>query len=221
MQQIKLAIIDDQNLFRVSLAYLIESIPEFKLVAQAADGEELLANFDKLKEIPDVLLMDMNMPGMNGVALNAIIQEKYPEIRVIVLSVHTQERLIAKMINAGAAAYLIKNCEREELITAIKSTYETGFYISRRVMLAVQKSAMQGSRTSSIFNRDLLELTSREREVLQLICEENSSAEIATRLFLSIRTVEGHRNNLLLKTESKNTAGLVLFAIRSQLFEVL
>ncbi|TCC90055.1 response regulator transcription factor [Pedobacter frigiditerrae] len=222
METIKIGIIDDQNIFRQSLVLLIKSVPEFEMVAEAATASMLLSIFDTLPaQIPDILLMDMNMPEMNGIELNKFIADKYPAIRVIVLSVHSQDRLISKMITSGAAAYLVKNCNKEELIAAIKSTYETGFYMNKQVLMAIQQANRSSSKTISIFNSPSLELTPREKEVLALICKENSSAEIAEKLFLSVRTVEGHRNNLLLKTQSRNTAGLVLFAIRHLLFEVL
>lgn len=221
MSTIKIAIIDDQNIFRQSLSLLINSVPQFKLVADAANANTLLDTFKTLPQLPDVLLMDMNMPEMNGIELNNILRLEYPQIRVIVLSVHAQDRLIAKMIAAGASAYLIKNCDKEELIKAIEVTYETGFYINKKVLLSMQSNDRFKNKEGYVFNNLPIELTNREKQVLDLICREHSSTEIAEKLFISVRTVEGHRNNLLLKTESRNTAGLVLFAIRNQLFEVI
>lgn len=221
IDMIKVAIIDDQNIFRQSLSLLIKSVSEFDLVLEASNGEFLLDQFENMVQLPDVLLMDMNMPGINGIDLNHIIREKYPEIRVVVLSVHAQDRLISKMISAGSAAYLIKNCDKAELILAIKSTYETGFYMNNQVLLAIQKNNNNRSKNLNVFTGSSIELTSREKQILELICKEYSSAEIAEKLFLSIRTVEGHRNNLLLKTQSRNIAGLVLFAIRNQIFVVI
>ena len=162
----------------------------------------------------------MNMPGMNGIELNEILHAQYPSLKVIVLSVHTQERVIAKMINAGASAYLAKNCNKEELITAIQTVYTTGFYINKQTLIAIQAASAQRNKAIKNLNAPF-DLTSRELEILELICKECGSAEIAEKLFLSVRTVEGHRNSLLLKTQSRNTAGLVLYAIRHQLFEVI
>jgi DNA-binding NarL/FixJ family response regulator len=221
MVSIKVAIIDDQNIFRQSLGLLIKSVPQFDLIAEASNGIALLETFKSLPKLPDVLLMDMNMPEMNGIELNRIINLQYPQIRVIVLSVHTKDRLIAKMVSAGAAGYLIKNCDKEELITAIRVTFETGFYMNKQVLKAMQAKSKFKDNEEHVFNSLPFDLTAREKEVLELICEENINTEIAEKLFISVRTVEGHRNNLLLKTESRNTAGLVLFAIRHQLFEVI
>jgi DNA-binding NarL/FixJ family response regulator len=221
MEKIRVAIVDDQNIFRQSLGLLISSIPAFELVADAAAGADLLNTFSTLTPLPDILLMDMNMPGMNGIELNDILHQNYPQIKVIVLSVHADERMISKMISAGASAYLIKNCDKDELVLAIQTVKTTGFYMNRQVLLAIQNAAAHKNKSLKAFDAMLFDLTNREKEVLELICKEYASAEIAEKLFLSVRTVEGHRNNLLLKTESRNTAGLVMFAIRHQLFQII
>jgi len=214
------AIIDDQNLFRQSLAIMISSEPTLQLVADAQSGADFLDMLKNIPLLPEVILLDMNMPGMNGIELNEILHAQYPSLKVIVLSVHTQERVIAKMINAGASAYLAKNCNKEELITAIQTVYTTGFYINKQTLIAIQAASAQRNKAIKNLNAPF-DLTSRELEILELICKECGSAEIAEKLFLSVRTVEGHRNSLLLKTQSRNTAGLVLYAIRHQLFEVI
>ena len=221
MPSIKIAIIDDQIIFRQSLGLLIKSVPQFELYAESSSAFDLLEIFKSSSQLPDILLMDMNMPEMNGIELNDILRLQYPQIKVIILSVHAQERLISKMITAGAAAYLIKNCDKEELTRAIKSTYETGFYMNKQMLLAIQLKERVKNKDISEFNSLPLELTAREREILELICKEKNSTEIAQILFLSVRTVEGHRNNLLSKTQTRNTAGLVLFAIRHELFQII
>ena len=218
--KIRIAIVDDQNLFRQTLAMLLAGIPDFELVAESANGPDLLKAIALLEDLPDILLMDMNMPGMDGLELNKIIREKYPEIRVIVLSVHAQGTLIAKLVQSGASAYLVKNCDREELMLAIKSTFNTGYYMNKQTLIALQENNKISSK-SHHFSTLPINLTERELEVLKLICDQYASAEIAEKLFLSTRTVEGHRNHLLTKTESRNTAGLVLFAIRHQLITLI
>ena len=218
--KIRIAIVDDQNLFRQTLAMLLAGIPDFELVAESANGSDLLKAISLLEDLPDILLMDMNMPGIDGLELNQIIRDKYPEIKVIVLSVHAQDTLIAKLIQSGASAYLVKNCDREELILAIKSTFSTGYYMNKQTLIALQEHNRISSK-SHHFSTLPVSLTERELEVLKLICDQYASAEIADKLFLSTRTVEGHRNHLLTKTESKNTAGLVLFAIRHQLITLI
>ncbi len=221
MEKIRIAVVDDQNIFRQSLAILLNAVPNFELIADAEGGNAFLEVLKHLPQPPDVLMLDMNMPDMNGIELNEILQREYPQIKVIVLSVHTQERLISKMIAAGASAYLVKNCDKEELITAVNTVYNTGFYINRQTLIAIQNAPAQRNKPIKDFDSLPFELTNREKEVLKLICNEYGSSEIAEKLFLSVRTVEGHRNNLLLKTQSRNTAGLVLFAIKHQLVELI
>ncbi len=219
MEKIKISIVDDQNLFRESLALLIGTVNQFELISDSENG---IAFLEKLKNRsiprPNIVLMDMDMPGMNGIELNKILHNDYPFIKVIVLSVHVQPLLIAQMINAGAAAYLAKNCNKDELILAVETVYKTGFYFNADVLKAIQQSAGHKGHAQKSISIVPVHLTGRETEVLQLICSELSNAEIAEKLYLSIRTVEGHRNNLLIKTGCCNTAGLVLFALRYSLF---
>lgn len=221
MDKINIAIVDDQNLFRQSLGLLIDSVEQYNLVSESDNGNSFL---EKLAEpnaiIPAIALVDMDMPGMNGIELNNILQQKYPDIKVIVLSVHTQPLLIAQMINAGAAGYLAKNCDKDELILAVETTYKTGFYLNSNALKALQHSANHKAKAQKDISAIPVKLSDREKEILQLICSELSNVEIGEKLYLSPRTVEGHRNNLLTKIGCRNTAGLVLFAIKYSLFQI-
>jgi len=219
MNEIKIAIADDQNLFRQSLGLLIDSVEQFKLVSESEDGNSFLEKLNtKGAELPDIAIIDMDMPGMNGIELNTVLHQQYTSIKVIVLSVHVQPLLITQMINAGAAAYLAKNCDKNELITAIETVYKTGFYFNPGVLTALRESANYRAQTQKNISNIPVKLTSREKQVLELICKEYSNAEIGEQLFLSTRTIEGHRNNLINKAGCRNTAGLVLFAIKYSLF---
>ncbi|OOQ60838.1 response regulator transcription factor [Mucilaginibacter pedocola] len=220
MNKIGVAIVDDQNLFRQSLAMLINSVDELNLLNDSAGGREFLDALPALKDSVDVAIIDMDMPGMNGIELNKALHEQYPNIRVIVLSVHVNEALITKMVNAGAASYLAKNCDKDELVLAINTVYKTGFYFNNQALNAIRNSANHKSNSNSLLSHLQISLTKRERQILELICKEYNNAEIADQLFLSVRTVEGHRNNLISKTNCRNTAGLVLFAIKFGLFEI-
>jgi DNA-binding NarL/FixJ family response regulator len=188
---------------------------------EADNGNDFLANLKKMELLPDIVLMDMEMPGMDGMELNEALHQQYPSIKVIVLSVHDSERLMARMIQAGACGYLFKNCNKEELINAIRNVFNNGFYITPTVLKAIQSPAANAKGTLTNMQSIPIDLSQREREVLLLICEEYSNAEIAEKLFISIRTVDGHRNNLLAKTGCHNTAGLVLFAVKHRVFKVL
>lgn len=220
MSKIKIAIVDDQVLFRQGIAGLIKNEPGMDLLSEADNGAVFLEQLDQTGILPDIALIDIEMPVMDGIALNEALHQKYPSVKTIILSVHARERLVARMIEAGASGYLFKNCDKAELINALKTVYVSGFYINFDVLKAIQKA----SHLKNISVRDVsnipIDITSREREVLQLICVEKSNAEIADKLFISIRTVEGHRKNLLAKTGCRNTAGLVLFAIRHHIYEI-
>jgi DNA-binding NarL/FixJ family response regulator len=221
MDEIRLALADDQVLFRQGIAAIISGEAGLALVMEADNGNDFLANLKKMELLPDILLMDMEMPGMDGMELNEALHQQYPSIKVIVLSVHDSERLMARMIQAGACGYLFKNCNKEELINAIRNVFNNGFYITPTVLKAIQSPAANAKGTLTNLQSIPIDLSQREREVLCLICEEYSNAEIAEKLFISVRTVDGHRNNLLAKTGCHNTAGLVLFAVKHRVFKVL
>jgi DNA-binding NarL/FixJ family response regulator len=221
MDKVKIAIADDQNLFRQSLGLLIDSVEQFQLISESDNGNSFLEKLRaKNAESINIAIIDMDMPGMNGIELNTILHQQYPRIRVIVLSVHVQPLLITQMIGAGAAAYLAKNCDKDELITAIETVHKTGFYFNNSVLKAIQHSANHKAQTQKSINSTPVKLTEREKQVLQLICKEYNNAEIGEQLFLSTRTIEGHRNNLINKAGCRNTAGLVLFAIKYSLFQL-
>lgn len=218
MSSINIAIVDDQRLFRDGMKALLQKIDTFNMVASAENGEAFLEVLTTLSVLPDVVLVDMNMPEMNGVQLTDILLHKYPSIKVIILTVYDQPRFISNMIAAGAAGYLVKNCEAEEVVLAINTVYKSGFYFNEGVLKAMHSATKsKGSKINTV-NNIPIDLTDRETEVLQLICKELTNAEIAERLSISPRTVDGHRNNLLDKTGSRNTAGLVLFAVNNHIF---
>lgn len=220
MEHINIALIDDQQLFRQGVAALINSVPEFKLIAEANNGEDFIAKLEHTKPWPHIALVDMEMPVMDGAVLNEQLQKNYPGIKVVILSVHSKERLIAHMIQEGASGYLLKNCDKDELITAIKTVYHNGFYINEHALKAIQRASLKKHETKNL-NGIPVELSPREKEILQFICKEHSNMEIAEKLFISVRTVEGHRNNLLLKTGCRNTAGLVLYAVKYHLYNLI
>jgi len=219
MSAIRIALVDDQQLFRNGIASLIAHTPGLELTLEADNGLHCLQQLETIAELPHIALVDMEMPVMDGMELNARLHAQYPDIRVIILSVHARERLIARMIQAGASGYLFKNCNKEELLTAIQTTYSSGFYINAQVLKAMQSASAREATVKNV-NGIPIEISAREKEVLAMICRELTNAEIAAQLYVSVRTVEGHRNNLLNKTGCRNTAGLVLFAIKYHFFEL-
>lgn len=219
MDKIRVAIADDQQLFRKAIADLLAGTEGFELVADAGNGRELLDTFPNLEHLPDIVLVDLDMPEMNGVELNDLLHSLYPTVKTIILSVYNQERFISKMIDAGANGYLEKNCSVDELVTAVNTVYKTGFYFNAACINALRHAYSYRNKKITNVNNIHFDLTDREREILELICSEHTNAEIADKLCISVRTVEGHRNNLLLKIGCRNTAGLVTFAIKRGLFK--
>jgi DNA-binding NarL/FixJ family response regulator len=212
---INVAIADDQKLFRKGMAALISSFEGMALIFEAGNGKELLQLCNEMAVKPDIILLDLSMPEMNGLDALKVIKEKHPAISVIILTIHEAESFILATIQAGANGYLAKNAEPEEVELAIREVHKNDFYFTVPMLEIMRKGLVKKYQPISLENED--NLTAREKEVLQLICKQFNSIEIAEKLFLSNRTVEGHRNNLLLKTGSRNTAGLVLYALKHKL----
>ena len=217
MSQINIAIADDEALFRKGLRFILEDFEHMKIGMEAANGQDLLDQLSVGDFLPDILLLDLKMPVLNGIETAKILKEKYPVIRIIVISTHFSKAFIVNMIELGAAAYLAKNSAPEEVETTIRAVMEKGFHYNASVMEVIRENMM-----NKIVPKDSLEddLTKRELEILQLICEQNTTAEIAEKLFISPRTVDGHRNNLLAKLNCRNTAGLVVYALQKQLVKI-
>ena len=215
---IKIAIADDQKLFRKGITALIKSFEHMEVVFEAENGLELLSLCENFENTPDIILLDLSMPEMNGLDALKVLKEKYPLISIIVLTSHELESFILATIQAGANGYLAKNAEPEEVEKAIREVYKNDFYFTLPMLEIMRKGLVKKTNLIKLDEQD--HLTNREKEVLSLICEQLNSSEIAEKLFLSARTVEGHRNNLLLKTKSRNTAGLVLYALKHKLFDL-
>ena len=212
---IHLALADDEALFRKGLKLLLEDYEGISVVLEAQDGEQLLQQLHKATSLPDVLLLDMKMPNLNGVDTAKVLQEKFPSIKIIVLSTYFSKAFIVNMIELGAGAYLPKNANPDEVAATIREVYSNGFSYNQAVLEVIRDNMMQKSKPKMPLSFGV-EITSREKEILQLICEEYTTSEIAEKLFISPRTVDGHRNNLLEKLGCKNVAGLVVYAIQYQ-----
>ena len=209
---------DDEILFRKGISFLLGREPNIDIIFEASNGDELISFLqNNKKNHPDIIIMDLKMPGINGVEATKIIHVEFPKLKIIALTSYDSKSFVANMIDVGAVSYLIKNATPQELITTINEVAEKGFYYTDYVMKIIQDDVLTAKKTKSALDNNFL--TAREFEVLKLICSQKSTAEIAEKLFISPRTVEGHRNNLLLKTESRNIAGLVVYAVQNEIMD--
>ena len=209
---------DDEILFRKGISFLLGREPNINIIFEASNGDELISFLQNNKNNhPDIIIMDLKMPGINGVEATKIIHVEFPKLKIIALTSYDSKSFVANMIDVGAVSYLIKNATPQELITTINEVAEKGFYYTDYVMKIIQDDVLTAKKTKSALDNNFL--TAREFEVLKLICLQKSTAEIAEKLFISPRTVEGHRNNLLLKTESRNIAGLVVYAVQNEIMD--
>ncbi|PIF63545.1 response regulator transcription factor [Flavobacterium sp. 11] len=213
---IKIILVDDEILFRKGISFLLGRETNIEIIFEASNGDELISFLQNNKDNhPDIIIMDLKMPIINGVEATKIIRKEFPELKIIALTSYDSKSFVANMIDVGAVSYLIKNATPQELLTTIKEVASKGFYYTDYVMKIIQADVLTNKKTKSNFDSNFL--SPREIEVLKLICIQKSTVEIAEQLFISPRTVEGHRNNLLLKTESRNIAGLVVYAVQNEL----
>ena len=214
MKEISVCIVDDHSLFREGIRMILSKMQGITLGMEASSGEELLARMEGI--LPDIILLDIEMGAMNGVETLKKLVELNPHPKVIILSMHTEPRMISNMMELGASAYLKKDASKMELENAIRCVYENGMYFNDHVSASLLSGLKSRKRRTVL----PAEVSQREKEVLELICQEYTTQEIAEKLFISERTVEGHRKKLCLKLEVKNTAGLVKKAIITGLIDV-
>ena len=213
---IRIAIAEDHQLFRDGLAALLNDENEIKVEFDVSNGEELL---DKLKTNKiDVVLIDLNMPVLNGQQTLKILSTRYPSVRSIVLSMYDTGDYILDTIKLGARGFLPKHCNIEKVVDAIYAVHEQGYYFDDEVSKSQIFKLVNEIGIQPVFKNE--QLSEREKDVLELICEEKTNNEIAALLCISVRTVEVHRLNLLRKTNAKNVAGLVIYAIKNGYFRI-
>ncbi|WP_287130157.1 response regulator transcription factor [Candidatus Cyanaurora vandensis] len=226
MKEIKVLIADDHTLFRSGLQILLRNVEDIRLVAEACDGEEAISLFTAHQ--PDVILLDISMPKLDGIEVTRLIKSLNAQARILILTMHEQEDYLFRIMGAGADGYLLKNAEKDELLESIRCVADGKQFFSAPVfkMMAeryIHDAQQLGRGTSRApepppaRNSLAVRLTNREHEILNLIALGNTNPEIATKLFISPRTVDTHRTNLMQKLGIKNTAGLVRFAIEQGL----
>jgi DNA-binding NarL/FixJ family response regulator len=213
MEKITVIIVDDHQLFREGLKLLLNINPSIGSIYQASNGAEFLELLET--SVPDIVLMDIDMPKMDGIEATKKALEKFPELKIIALSMYGDDDYYIRMIEAGAKGFIVKNSDIEIVEKAISKVMEGENYFASDVMAALVKHLNQQKNEES-----KCELSEREAEILYFICKGLSNQEIAESLFLSKRTVDKHRENILSKTNTKNTAGLVLYAIKHRIIQI-
>jgi len=217
MEKIRLGIADDHKIFRNGLKATLEDNPDFDLIVEASNGKQLLAQL--AANVPDVILMDIKMPEMDGIQTTAAVKQRYPNVKVLALSMFNEDKYIVDMMKAGASGYLLKNAEPEEIIEAISTVFHKDYYFNEHLSVTLIKQ-LAGNSQAGAAAMSLADFNEREIEVLRLVCQECSNQEIADKIFLSVRTVEGYRARLFEKTRSKNLVGLVIFAVKTGIISV-
>ncbi|MDP4224161.1 MAG: response regulator transcription factor [Bacteroidota bacterium] len=213
MEKIRIIIADDHQLFRNGLKILLNAFPDFEVAGEVSNGEEFLKILKDTKA--DIALMDINMPEMDGVEATRRAVKMFPDLKIIALSMYGEEEYYYKMVDAGAKGFVLKDSDIAEVKEAVLTVNKGGSYFSQELLYHVIQRIKHRETESKAAN-----LSKREKEILLKICEGLSNQEIARALFISKRTVDKHRANLLGKTNSKNTASLILYAIKNKLIEI-
>ncbi len=220
--KIHVGLVEDQFLFREGMKAILNTWQDIKVVFESAEGYTIIDKLMDCSLIPDVMLVDLSLPSQghkefSGLHVTLALTEAFPKMKIIILSVHEDENFITQLIECGAHGYLVKDSDPQEVHDAILSAHNKGSYINERTLKAIQHK--MGKKTKP--TRIDVNITRREEEILQLVCQQYTAEEIARKLFLSVKTVNGHRNNLLQKTGSRNVTGLVLYAVRNSIIKIL
>ncbi|MBN2593966.1 MAG: response regulator transcription factor [Sedimentisphaerales bacterium] len=210
---IRVLLVDDHSIIREGLRSLLEKQPGMEVVADTDDGRKA---FDLVRELlPDIIIMDITMPGLNGIEATRRIVDEFPAVKVIALSIHSKRRYVADMLSAGAAGYVLKECLFDELVQAIKAVAAGGRYLSPRIADVVVSDYVK--RLSTTPESPFEALKTREREVLQLVAEGKSTKQIALDLHLSTKTIEANRRQIMEKLNIHSVAELTKYAVREGL----
>ncbi|TAK58881.1 MAG: response regulator transcription factor [Bacteroidetes bacterium] len=214
MKKIKIIIADDHDVVRTGLGLLLKSNPEFVIIGEAKDGDEVIDMVGRSK--PDIILTDISMPKINGIELTRTLKQTYPELKILVFTVHENEEYVYQMIRAGANGYVLKNADKDELFHAIQAIIAGEWFFSTNISKLLIKDYIDRSRNELLPAKESGEphLTKREIEILQYIAEGFTNVQIAEKLFLSVRTINTHRNNLMQKLNIHETASLVRYAMQ-------
>lgn len=217
MKKIKLLVVEDHHLIRDSIKALLSAYSDIKIVGEAADGEEAVEKTSLLQ--PDVVVMDISMPKLNGLRATQLIKEESAEVKIVLLSAHVTQKYVIEGVKVGADGYIPKESSTSVLIDAIRTVYDGKKYYKGIVsdMIVENYTKKSGRKGLDDAPEKKLPITKREMEILKLISNGMTNQEIAEKLFISVRTVESHKSHIMQKLDIKNTAGLVKFAFQNNL----
>lgn len=213
---IRVSLIDDEILFLKGLKELLDKESMIQVVEVFHHSDQLITAWENNEHVPDILLVDMEMPGLNGIELTKYVSENFTKVKIIGLSSHYSKVLIFEMLKLGASGYLAKDTPFEKLVHNIREVHKRGFYSEDIILKSYNEGTLRPKDEKDTLNHGL---SNREIEVLQLICEQLTNNEIAEKLFISLKTVERHRSNLFEKTRAKNIVGVVFFALEKKLIK--
>ena len=214
-KQVDIIIVDDHKIFREGLGFILTNHTGLQVIGEASNGKEFLEILEKKK--PDLVIIDISMPVMNGIEATKLAIKKYPDLNILALSMFGDENYYFEMISAGAKGFILKESEGSELIEAVETILMGKNYFSQELLRNIIFSV---NNKFNNFNKHSNKFTKRELEVLTYICQGLTNEEIANTMFLSQRTIEGHKSNLLKKASVKNTVNLIMYAIKNELLEL-
>jgi DNA-binding NarL/FixJ family response regulator len=217
VNSIKIAIVDDHTLFRQGVSQILKRFPQFELMIEAESCAQLITALQE--QLPDIILMDIEMPDVDGMEGCKMILKQFPDMKIIALSMHSENNFIFHMMKAGARSYLPKDIDQELLRQAIETVMEKGFHFTDAITTAMLQGVKSNSRQKPLLKYNESPLTQREKEILALICKGLTTGDIADQLYISMRTVEGHRKNLLEKTGTNNSVSLAVYALKSGMLD--
>jgi DNA-binding NarL/FixJ family response regulator len=217
MTKIKIILVDDHRIFRDGIKSLLSDEDYVEIIGDVSGGDELLELLEKVT--PDIIIIDITLQGLSGIDISKELASLYPDIKIMVLSMHTKEEFVINAINAGIKGYLSKDTSREELLEAIKTIYDGGEYFSKLISDIFLKSYINKFKTEQHFIENK-ELTKRELELLKLFATGLSNKEVADKLCISSKTVDCHKSNIMKKLKLKNSAELVLYAVKNKIIDL-
>lgn len=216
MNTIKVGIADDHKIFRKGVILSLRQYTNISFVFEAENGEELLKELETTQ--PDVVLMDLRMPGKDGIETTKEVSKRYPDVKVLILTMFEDERFVSHLMENGANGYLLKNADPAEIKKAIMEVMARGYYLNNFVNRVLLKKSANKTKTIPSLNSEIV-MSDKEKEVVSLLCMEYTAAEIAQKMEISPRTVESIKDRLMERFGLKNTAGLVFFAVKNNMID--